>query len=157
WSNTCHVSIKTRVRTVNSVGLSIGRVIEKNFRTGPAPSTSAASSMSWPMACRPARNRSMKVPDVVNTARAISAVIATDGPAIHSHQVTPSGPSPARNEGTEFTPSQLSTMWNTPRGSANQLGPLTLSQLRTPLTTPEAPNRYRNTTVIATELVTDGK
>ena len=48
-------------------------------------------------------------------------------------------------------------MCPTPRGSANQLGPLMPNQASTALTTPEALNRNRNTIEMATDEVTDGK
>ena len=55
------------------------------------------------------------------------------------------------------TPTAPSTMWKTPRGSLNQFGPLIPNQPSTLLTAPVALNRNSHSTVIATELVTDGK
>ena len=89
--------INPRVNTVKSVGFNIGRVTEKNLRKAPAPSIRAASSISPLTFCNAARNSSMKVPDVVKTARMMSVVIATEGPEIHCHQLMPRGPSPAQN------------------------------------------------------------
>ena len=48
-------------------------------------------------------------------------------------------------------------MCSTPRGSANQFGPSMLTHDRILLITPVALNRNSHSTVIATELVTDGK
>ncbi len=48
-------------------------------------------------------------------------------------------------------------MWRIPRGSLSQLGPSMLSLARIAFTVPLALNKNRNMTVMATELVIDGK
>ena len=48
-------------------------------------------------------------------------------------------------------------MWNTPRGSLSQFGPSAPSAASTRLTAPDAVNRNRNSEVMATMEVTDGK
>ena len=59
--------------------------------------------------------------------------------------------------GAALTPNQPSMTCSTPRGSANQFGPSMLTQDSTLFTTPVALKRNNHSTVIATELVTDGK
>src|SRR5690606_33905120 len=129
---------------------------EKKVRNGPAPSTAAASSISAPTFCSAARKSSMKVPDVVKIASTMSTHIATEGPANQSHQLRPSGP-PAAAAPDPSTPRPPSSRCSTPRGSANQLGPLTPSQPSTWLTAPEEVNRKMKIVVMAIELVTEGK
>ena len=48
-------------------------------------------------------------------------------------------------------------MWTTPRASVNHIGPSMPNQPRIVLITPVLWNRNRNVTLIATELVIDGK
>jgi hypothetical protein len=83
--------------------------------------------------------------------------MATLGPASHCHQVMPRNRDDSRADGGESTPTHPNRMWTIPRGSLNQLGPSMLSFARNAFTVPLALNKNRNTTVIATELVTDGK
>jgi hypothetical protein len=99
----------------------------------------------------------MKVPLVVNTASRMSAVIATDGPATHSHVVTPRKPGVCIQPGGSPTPTPRSRLWSTPSGLLNQFGPLAPKNASTWLTAPEAVKRNSHTVVIAIELVTDGK
>ena len=114
------------------------------------PSTLAASSISSPTFCRAARKSSMNVPEVVKTARMISTHIATDGPESQSHQVSPSGPSPAIGPASA-TPTSPRSLCSTPLGSANQFGPLAPNQEITAFTAPLALNRKMNTVVMATD------
>ncbi len=97
----------------------------------------------------------MKVPEVVQTAIRIRVDIATEGPANHSDQESPSGP-PAVGAGWS-TPNQPRTSQTSPRGSANQFGPWTPSQPSIRLTAPLPWKRKRKTVETAIELVTDGK
>ena len=96
----------------------------------------------------------MNVPDVVKTAMKMKAVIATEGPAIHSQGVTPRKPGWDMDAGASGLPRM---MWMRPRGSLNQLGPLRPNQARNALTAPVAENRNSHSVVMATELVTEGK
>ena len=102
-------------------------------------------------------NSSMKVPEVVKIAIRMKALIATEGPASQSHHEIPRKSLPARAPGAVSTPKTPSTMCSTPRGSANQFGPSRLNQDRILLTTPVALKRKSQSTVMATELVTEGK
>ena len=85
------------------------------------------------------------------------ANIATDGPESQSHQLTPRKPLPVNALGPDAMPSLARRICRMPRGSWNQLGPLTPNQASTALMLPEALNRNNQSTVIATELVTEGK
>ena len=102
-------------------------------------------------------NSSMKVPLVVNTAISTNADIATDGPASQSHQETPRKPAPVSASGPFETPTAPSATCTMPRGSLNQLGAATPIADMIWLTGPANENRNSHSTVIATELVTDGK
>jgi hypothetical protein len=157
WSKSCQVPISPRVSTVNSVGRSCGSVTRKNRCRALAPSIMAASSTSTGMFCSAAMNSSMKVPDVVKTAMVMKTDIAMLGPASQFHSETPSTSVSVRNAGPSSTPTAPSSTCTTPRGSSNQLGPSMLRKLSAEFTTPLELNRNRNTTVMATELVTDGK
>ena len=99
----------------------------------------------------------MKVPDVVKTARSTSALIATLGPASHSHHEIDRNRWSVRAAGPWSMPRAPRTTCSTPRGSANQFGPLTPSQPSALFTAPLPANRKVNTSTIATELVTEGK
>src|SRR5689334_4434573 len=98
----------------------------------------------------------MNVPVVVQIARMMTTHIATDGPEIHSQTDLPST-SPWAHDGLSSTPTALKKMWNSPRESLNHAGPWIPKISRTALTAPELANRKRNTTLIAIELVTEGK
>ena len=87
----------------------------------------------------------------------MKADIAIDGPASHSHSEMPRTSVDASASGAVSTPNQPSMTCSTPRGSANQFGPSMLTQESTLFTTPVALKRNNHSTVIATELVTDGK
>lgn len=140
--------------TVNRVGRSSGTVTYQNRCHTLAPSTIAASSVSSPIDCRAARKSSMKVPEVVKIAMMMKAVIAIDGPEIHSQVEMPNRPGWLSAAGASPPPI---SRWKMPRGSANQFGPWMLSQDSTPLTAPLAENRNSQSTVMATVEVTDGK
>ena len=94
-------------------------------------------------------NSSMKVPDMVKIAIRMNADIAIDGPASHSTAI-PRTSVDASAAGSELTPSQPSMTCSTPRGSANQFGPLMLTQESTLFTAPVALKRNNHRTVIAT-------
>ena len=143
--------------TVKIVGLSIGTVTYRNRCHAFAWSIIAASSISGPMLCRPAMNRSMNVPEVVKMAIMMKALIATDGPASHSHHEMPRNSLEASASGAVSRPKTPRTMCSTPRGSSNQFGPSIANHDSTLLTTPVGLNRNSHSTVMATELVTDGK
>src|SRR5262245_31884570 len=102
----------------------------------------------------------MNVPLVVHTTSVMIAHIATLGPAVHSHQDRPSrlwvASQPGGASGS-MSPALASATWMIPRGSENHFGPSTPNALSNALTAPPLVNRNRNTTLIATELVTDGK
>ncbi len=108
--------MRPRVSTVNSTGLSWGRVTRQKRCQPFAPSIIAASCTSAPMFCRPAMNRSMKVPEVVKTAMRMNADIATEGPASQSHHETPSIVLPVRNAGPLVTPTAPSRLCTTRTG-----------------------------------------
>ena len=114
--------ISPRVSTRISVGRNIGSVTSRNRCHAVAPSTSLASSTSSFMFCRPARNISMNVPDVVHTTSVMITTIATDGPENQSHQDRLKNSCRAQ-PGAESTPTTPSAWWKTPRESAVQLGP----------------------------------
>ncbi len=99
----------------------------------------------------------MKVPLVVKMAMKMNAVIATDGPPIQSHHETPRKELPVSAGGPLFMPSPASASWMIPDGSLNQFGPLMPTHDSTLLMAPDWLNRKSHRTVIATELVTDGK
>ena len=122
-----------------------------------APSIMPASPSSVPTFCSAATNSSMKVPLVVKTAMRMKTLIATDGPAIHSHQLMPRNSLEVRNSGPAWTPTAPRATCTIPRGSLNQFGPVMPIHESTSLTTPDVENRNSHSTVIATELVTDGK
>src|ERR1700733_4904445 len=103
------------------------------------------------------RKISMNVPDVVQMASAMTATMATLGPASQSHQDTPRKPWLAIADGAEVTPRPDSTMCSTPFGSSNQLGPCAPRLPMIALITPVVPKMYRNRIDTATELVMDGK
>src|SRR5262249_7114497 len=117
----------------------------------------AASSSTTGTFCRAARNISMNVPDVVQMTSAMIDTMATLGPDSQSHQLRPPRLPPASAAGGLSTPNQPRMMCSTPRESENQAGPLIPNTDSRPLTAPELANMNRNTTLIATELVTDGK
>lgn len=96
----------------------------------------------------------MKVPDVVKIAIRMKAVMATEGPASHSQDEMPRKPGCAMDAGALVLPVR---MWRTPRGSANQFGPVMVSLASRAFTAPDAENKNSQTVVMATELVTDGK
>ena len=102
----------------------------------------------------------MNVPAEVHTTSSTIADIATLGPASHSH--SDSGPisvSASQVGGVSMlhSPSLSPNRWIRPRGSANQVGGLNPTADTILLTAPVPVNRNRNTRLIATELVTDGK
>ena len=140
------------------VGRSIGRVRWRNRCQALAPSIIPASSISSPMLFSAAMNSSMNVPDVVKTASSTKADIATDGPDSQSHQLTPR---------KSCSVSRLGAVGDArggraPRGRSragrwNQFGPFMPTQPSTLFTAPVVLNRNSHSTVIATELVTDGK
>ena len=117
----------------------------------------AASSVASPMLCSAATNMSMNVPEVVKMTMRMMANIATDGPDSQSHALTPRKLCSVSAAGPFLTPNAESRMWTMPRGSLNQFGPLTPNHLSIALMGPAALNRNSHSTVIATELVTDGK
>src|SRR4051812_14876259 len=100
---------------------------------------------------------SMKVPEVVQTTSMMIAHIATLGPESHSHQLRPKGPPAASPAGASCTPTRPSSRCTSPRGSENHCGPSRPNMDSSWLIAPELENMNRNTTLIATELVTDGK
>lgn len=102
-------------------------------------------------------NSSMNVPLVVKTAMRISADIATEGPDSQSHHDTPRKSEPVSVAGPVETPRAPRATWTMPRGSLNQLGPSSPSRAMIALTGPANEKRKSQSTVIATELVTDGK
>jgi hypothetical protein len=150
------VPIRPSVSTVNSVGRSCGRVTRQKRCQAFAPSIIAASCTSPPRFCSAAMNSSMKVPLVVKTAISTKALIATEGPANQSHQLTPSRSWSVRNAGP-VTPIAPRALWTTPLGSWNQAGPSIPSHDSARFTAPVCVKRNSHTTVMATELVTDGK
>ncbi len=86
--------------------------------------------------------------------------MATDGPAIHCHSESPKTSVSSSQPGGvcgSTRPRLSSTMWITPRGSVNHVGPWMPNQPRTVLITPVLWNRNENVMLIATELVIDGK
>ena len=89
------------------------------------------------------------------------AHIATLGPESQSHlrqpeQVRVAGERRRRRSGfTRPTPPRM--MWSRPRESENHCGPWMPKKPSSALTAPPLVNMNRNTTLIATELVTDGK
>ncbi|GMA19513.1 hypothetical protein GCM10025862_15340 [Arsenicicoccus piscis] len=97
----------------------------------------------------------MKVPVVVQMARKISTIIATDGPDSHSHRDRPRTSAWAQ-PGLSM-PNAPNARWNRPRGSENHAGPWIPNSPRKALTAPEFPKRNKKTVVMAIELVTDGK
>src|SRR4051794_34228142 len=99
----------------------------------------------------------MNVPLVVKIAIRMNANIATEGPASHSHQVIPRNPFVVSAWGPESMPIAARPMWRMPFGSLNQFGPLMPTHESTSFTTPVVEKRKSQSTVIATELVTDGK
>src|SRR5262245_58662948 len=102
----------------------------------------------------------MNVPLVVQTTSVMIAQRATLGPANHSHHDSPNTPWRASAEGGaagSTRPTLDSTTWTTPRGSENHCGPRMPTAPSSALTAPLLVNRNRNTTLIATELVTEGK
>ena len=102
-------------------------------------------------------NSSMKVPLVVNTAIRTKADIATEGPDSQSHHETPRKPVPVRASGPSVMPTAARATCTMPRGSLNQFGAASPIADRIWLTGPANENRNSHSTVIATELVTDGK
>jgi hypothetical protein len=116
----------------------------------------AASVTSPPRFCRAATKSSMKVPLVVNTAMKMNAVMRRRPPS-QSHQETPRSVFCVRAAGPVLTPNRPRRLWMIPFGSLNQFGPLTPNQESTLLTAPVVLNRNSHSTVMATELVTDGK
>src|SRR3954471_558842 len=155
WSKTCQVPIRPSVSTRNSVGRSCGSVTRRKRCHGVAPSMRAASSTDGGRFCSAAQNISMTPPVEVQTTSTMIEHIATLGPASQSHQDSPRKPWPASAAGG-FAGSP-SARWKRPRGSANQLGPSTPNSFSAAFTVPVLENRNRNTTEIATELVTVGK
>ena len=102
----------------------------------------------------------MKVPAVVQMASVMMAHIATDGPDDHWNQVSPRNSWSASQAGgfsVSTSPVRDRIRCPTPRGSANQFGPLIPNHASTALTAPDAVNRNRNTSEMATDDVTDGK
>ena len=83
--------------------------------------------------------------------------MATLGPASQSHHESDRNPWSTNGPGPSSTPTTPSSTCSTPRGSANQFGPLMPSHDSTLFTAPLPLNRKRKTSTIATELVTDGK
>ena len=88
------------------------------------------------MLCSAAMNSSMKVPDVVKIAITMNALIATDGPASHSQKEIPRKSLELQAGGCRVDAEGAQDDVQTPRGSANQLGPSMLTQERTLLTAP---------------------
>src|SRR5664280_822773 len=64
-------------------------VTRRSFCQGETPSITAASSTSTGRSCNAARNISMKVPVVVQTARKMMTHMATEGPDSQSHTERP--------------------------------------------------------------------
>jgi hypothetical protein len=125
-----------------------------------APSMRPASSSWAGRFCSAARNISMNVPEVVQTTSEMIAHIATLGPEVQSHQVRPSMPCPVSAAGgavVSTSPTASRARCRTPRGSANHCGPLMPNRPRMALIAPLLANMNRKTTLMATELVTDGK
>ena len=114
-------------------------------------------SVISPIFCNAAINISMNVPDVVNITIIIMANMATEGPASQSQRLTPRKECSVSAAGPCVIPKVASRLWTIPRGSWNQLGPSTPNTRRIAFTLPEALKRNSHNTVIATELVTDGK
>ncbi len=103
-------------------------------------------------------NSSMNVPLVVKIAMMMNADIATEGPASQSHHETPRKPFRVSAVGARRRRRRApSRMCRSPLGSLNQLGPSMPTRARIALTTPVVEKRNSHSTVIATELVTDGK
>ena len=72
--------MRPSVRIVKIVGLIIGTVMCRNLRHSVAPSSAAASFTESSMFWSAARNNSMNVPEVVNTAITMKTHIAMLGP-----------------------------------------------------------------------------
>ncbi len=96
----------------------------------------------------------MKVPVVVQIARPITTHIATEGPEIHSQMLRPRisalAQAGCRPEGAERDVEQA-------RESLNHAGPSMPTRASRALTAPEFWKRKRKTTLMAIELVTEGK
>lgn len=99
----------------------------------------------------------MNVPEVVKIASRMNALIAQDGPASQSHHETPKKPWPTSIRGPLWIPNAPSAACSTPAGALNQFGPWMPTQPSSLLMAPLVLNRKSQSTVIATELVTDGK
>src|SRR4051812_28734387 len=120
----------------------------------------AASSSCTGTSCSAARNMSMKVPLVVQTTRIMMTDIATLGPDSQSHHDKPNGPWPASAAGGccgSTRPEPLSSRWISPRGSLNHCGPWMPKKPSSELKAPALAKMKMNTTLMATELVTEGK
>ena len=74
----------------------------------------------------------MNVPVVVNTAMKMKRVIATDGPASQSHQLTPRKSCSVSRPGPSVDPERAEGTWRMPLGSLNQFGPFDARPRRGP-------------------------
>ena len=99
----------------------------------------------------------MNVPLVVKMLSETMMSIPTLGPASQSHHVTPRNPWAVSAAGPECTPTRPSRSCSTPEASFCQSGPVIPTAASRLLTTPVLVNRKYQSTVMATELVTEGK
>ncbi len=102
----------------------------------------------------------MNVPEVVQTTRTMIVHMATLGPDSQSHHDSPSGPpsvSAAGGASVSTRPRPPSNRWSRPRESENHSGLLIPNVASRLLTAPELAKMNRKTTLMATELVTEGK